>query len=140
MEAKNPAGYSGTPLARKLGIKNGFKVRLVNRPENYYQMFKDFPEDVTEVEDRKTLLDFVHYFGREADKLDRELEAFKKQLQQEGMIWISWPKKSSGVKTDLNGNVVRAIGLKHGLVDIKVCSVNEIWSALKFVIPVKDRK
>lgn len=72
--------------------------------------------------------------------MEKDIQQLKKEIEQHGSIWVSWPKKTSKVATDLDGNIVRKIGLKHGLVDIKVCAVNEIWSGLKFVIPVKDRK
>ncbi|NNJ88845.1 MAG: DUF3052 domain-containing protein [Eudoraea sp.] len=139
MGAKFTSGYSGTPLSRKLGIKPGFKVKLVDTPPEYRSYFNYFPEDIHEVENSTEPVHFIHFFATEAEVLTLELPPLKQQLQQDGMIWISWPKKSAKKETDLTGNIVRHIGLKHGLVDIKVCAVNEIWSALKFVIPVKDR-
>ncbi len=139
MGAKITSGYSGTPLAKKLGIKPGFKVRFVYQPEDYNSYFQIFPEEIEEVENNTELVHFIHFFAKEADLLLQELPSLKKQLYQDGMIWISWPKKTARIRTDLNGNLVRHIGLQQGLVDIKVCAVNEIWSALKFVIPVKDR-
>jgi len=134
------AGYSGTPLAKKLGIKNGFKIKIVNEPEDYFKLFTDLPVDLEKITDRKTKKDFIHYFVGSAIQLDKEIKLLKKEIEQNGALWISWPKKASEVETDLNGNIVREIGLKNGLVDIKVCAVNEIWSGLKFVIPIKDRK
>ncbi len=134
------AGYSETPLARKLGIKSGFNIWIVNQPEGYFDLFSDLPSDLTETADPKVKKDFIHYFTKSAAELERNIRQLKKELVSNGMIWISWPKKSAKVETDLDGNVVREIGLKAGLVDIKVCAVNEIWSGLKFVIPKKDRK
>ncbi len=139
METNITSGYSGTPLAKKLGIKSGFKVRFVCQPEDYSSYFQYFPEDIEEVENNTELVHFIHFFVKEADLLLQELPSLKRQLYQDGMIWISWPKKAAKIKSDLNGNLVRQIGIQQGLVDIKVCAVNEIWSALKFVIPVKDR-
>ncbi|NER09377.1 Protein of unknown function [Muriicola jejuensis] len=139
MKGINPLGYSGTPLAKKLGIKRGQRVKLFHPPEGYFDLFEDLPDDFELLPEEDTGIDFIHYFALQADQLDRDLGTLRKQLNQTGMIWISWPKKASKVPTDLDGNVVRDLGLRHGLVDIKVCSVNEIWSALKFVIPVRDR-
>lgn len=135
----DPLGYSGTPLAKKLGIRSGQRIRLYYPPEKYFDFFKDLPEDIIPLNEGDSNIDFVHYFATEADKLNEDFPKLRKEIAQKGMIWISWPKKSSIVETDVDSNVVRSLGLKHGLVDIKVCSVNETWSALKFVIPVKDR-
>ena len=135
----DPLGYSGTSLAKKLGIKKGQRVKLYHSPEPYEDFFEDLPYDFHPLEDVASEIDFIHYFGVDADQLEGDLPELRKQLSQNGMLWISWPKKSSRVTTDLNGNTVREAGLRHGLVDIKVCSVNEVWSALKFVIPLKDR-
>ena len=140
MGAKATSGYSGTPLAKKLGIKEGFTIRLVQTPEAYFSYFQYFPEEIRFVKNSMEKVHFIHYFPGDADTLEAELPALREQLVQDGMIWISWPKKSARKQTDLSGNTVRQIGLRHGLVDVKVCSVNEVWSALKFVIPVKDRK
>ncbi len=135
----NTSGYSGTPLAKKLGLKPGFKVKILNHPAEYFSLFPDLPDDLIEISNPKTKADFIHYFYKESKELESDLHALKNQITQHGMIWISWPKKASKVKTDLDGNVVRRIGLDAGLVDVKVCSINETWSGLKFVIPVKDR-
>ncbi len=139
MSVKITSGYSGTSLAKKLGLKEGQRIKLYHSPEAYTDFFDALPGDFHPLEDVASEIDFIHYFAVDADRLGRDLPELRKQLSQRGMIWISWPKKSSQVSTDLSGNVVREIGLRHGLVDIKVCAVNEVWSALKFVIPVKDR-
>jgi len=131
-------GYSGTPLAKKLGIKEGFKISLFNQPEYYFELFTNFPTDVKVMNNSK--VDFIHYFVKEGKQLQKDINKLKKQIEQNGMIWISWPKKSSKVETDITEDVIRDIALKNGLVDIKVCAVDETWSALKLVIPVKDRK
>jgi len=133
------AGYSGTPLAKKLGIKEGFKISVYNQPEYYFNLFTDFPVDVKLI-NNKSKVDFVHYFVKEEKQLQKDISKLKDQIEQNGMIWISWPKKSSKVETDITEDVVRNIALKNGLVDIKVCAVDETWSGLKLVIPVKDRK
>lgn len=133
------AGYSGTPLAKKLGIKQGFEIKIVNEPEGYFNLFSDLPADIKQVSDTNTKKDFIHYFVVSASQLNNEIKLLKHEIKQNGAIWISWPKKEAKVETDLNGNIVREIGLSSGLVDIKVCAVNEIWSGLKFVLPVKDR-
>lgn len=133
-------GYSGTPLAKKLGIKEGFAVKLVNQPAHYFDLFSDFPAAIKNITDSKTSADVIHYFTTAHKQLQKDLPLLKKQLQSNGMIWISWPKKASKVPTDLDENRIRDLALGMGLVDIKVCAVDEIWSGLKLVIPVKDRK
>jgi uncharacterized protein YvpB len=133
------AGYSGTPLAKKLGIKEGFKIALYNQPEHYFKFFIDFPADV-KIINNKTKVDFIHYFTKEEKQLSKDISKLKNQIEQNGMIWISWPKKSSKVETDITEDVIRNIALKNSLVDIKVCAVDETWSGLKLVIPVKNRK
>ena len=133
------AGYSATPLAKKLGLKNGFVISLVNPPAHYHSLFTDWPEDVMlskKVTDKK---DFIHYFATSAKDLQSHIALLKSELKPAGMLWVSWPKKSSGVTTEVNENLVREAGLNTGLVDIKVCAVDEVWSALKFVFRVKDR-
>jgi hypothetical protein len=132
------AGYSGTPLAKKLGIKEGCKMALYHQPEYYFNLFTDFPENVKLI--NKSKVDLIHYFVKKEKQLQRDIVKLKDQIEQNGMIWISWPKKSSKVKTDITEDVVRNLALKNGLVDIKVCAVDETWSGLKLVIPVKERK
>ena len=132
------AGYSGAPLAKKLGIKPGFRVALHNIPANVKAELKDALADCRIV--KADSLDFVLLCIKSQSELWKQFLRFSKQLAPAGMIWVSWPKKSSGVITDLDENDVRRIGLDLGLVDVKVCAVNEVWSGLKFVIRVKDRK
>ena len=134
------AGYSGTPLAKKLGLKEGFIYRLINPPPYYFELFEDLPKNLKEEESLDVKKDFIHFFSKSNAELKSEIHSLVNELKQNGCIWISWPKKSSKVITDLDGNQVRQIGLKHGLVDIKVCAIDSTWSGLKFVIPVKDRK
>ena len=133
-------GYSGTPLAKKLGVKEGFNIRIVNQPDHYFDLFEDFPENINIRNEKKTKKDFIHYFTRQAKELDRDIVSLKNEIVPNGMIWISWPKKSSEITTDVTENVIRHLALTNGLVDIKVCAVDDVWSGLKLVIPVKDRK
>ena len=109
-------------------------------PKGYFELFSDLPGDLSIITDNKIKKDFIHYFTKSASELKKDIKRLKQEIEQNGIIWISWPKKAAKVETDLNGNIVRETGLRNGLVDIKVCAVNEIWSGLKFVIPVKDRK
>ena len=112
-------GYSGTPLAQKLGIKSGFKIKIVNRPDYYFNLFADLPPETSEVPDQKIKKDFIHYFALNISQLHKDLQLLKEEMKEDGMIWISWPKKSAKIETNLDGNLVRDIGLKSGLVDIK---------------------
>ena len=133
------AGYSGTPLAKKLGIKDGFKIKLINAPKYYFKLFSDFPKQTKMINDDQTKVDFIHFFCTNAEELNTKIVALKNQLHPAGMIWISWYKKSAKIATDVTEDIIRSIALKNGLVDIKVCAVDEKWSGLKLVIPVKDR-
>ena len=126
------AGYSGTPLAKKLGIKEKFRVAAEVKAElksalASCQIAKDGP------------VDFAMIFVKTAGELKKQFPRLAKLLAPSGMLWVSWPKKASGVASDIGENDVRRIGLEAGLVDVKVCAVNEVWSGLKFVIRVKDR-
>jgi hypothetical protein len=134
-----PSGYSGTPLAKKLGIKPNLKIKLVNQPDYYFKLFSDLPEGLKEVNDEKVRKDFIHYFAKEAEELDKDIKNLKKEIVPNGIIWVSWPKKASKIVTNVTEDLVRSLALKNGLVDIKVCAVDEVWSGLKLVIPVKDR-
>jgi hypothetical protein len=134
------AGYSGTPLPKKLGIKPGFRVALFDMPPEVRAELKDALSDCQSVKDAKGRLDFAMTFVKSAAELRKKFSAIAKQLAPAGMMWVSWPKKTSGVASDLDENIVRKIGLDAGLVDVKVCAVNEIWSGLKFVIRVNDRE
>jgi hypothetical protein len=130
-------GYSGTPLPKKLGIKEGFQIALVDLPPDVKAELKSA---LTSCQIAKGgPLDFAMIFTKSAGDLEKQFSQFAKQLAPSGMLWVSWPKKTSGVVTDLNEHEVRRIGLEAGLVDVKVCAVSEIWSGLKFVIRVKDR-
>lgn len=134
------AGYSGTPLLKKLGIKEGFLMKVYEEPSAYWDYLGPLPENVqVSSENQPDEVDFIHYFCKSADKLKAEILQLKSLLKKTGTLWISWPKKSSKVPTDLSDMVVRTTGLEAGLVDIKVCAVDEIWSGLKFVYRISDR-
>ncbi|HTC57417.1 MAG TPA: hypothetical protein VK706_13460 [Candidatus Sulfotelmatobacter sp.] len=133
-------GYSGTPLPKKLGIKTGFRVWLANAPA---EVRAELREALAECEMKTKpgdTLDFAMLFTKSRVELAREFARIAKLLAPAGMLWVSWPKKSSGVASDLDESLVRGIGLDAGLVDVKVCAVTEVWSGLKFVRRVKDRK
>ncbi len=139
------AGYSGTPLLKKLGVKDGQAALLVAVPAAIKELagFKHWGR----VKAAKTTrgvnggpYDYAHFFTSNAAQLSETLPKLKKELAQDGKIWISWPKKSSGGPSSVTEDTVRRLALKTGLVDVKVCAVDEIWSGLKLVIPVKDRK
>lgn len=133
------SGYSGTPLAKKLGLKDGYKIRLYNPPDYYFELFDDLPNDVKVLTDKKTKKNFIHYFTKDIDALKKDIVHLKNEIEQNGMIWISCPKKSAKVVSTLSLDDVRNLALANGLVDIKVCAIDDIWSGLKLVIPVKDR-
>ena len=134
-----PAGYSGTPLARKLGIKPGMQVVAVGAPANYPTLLDPIPEGASLSEELTAPAQFIHLFTTERAVLMVELPRLKAALEPDGILWLSWPKKAAKVATDLDGNIVRELGLASGLVDVKVCAVDEIWSGLKFVYRLKDR-
>jgi hypothetical protein len=132
-------GYSGTPLPKKLGIKDEFRVALLHVPEDVRTELADAFERCRILKPAAGALDFIFLFAKSRAALERDLFPAAPALAPAGMLWIAWPKKSSGVATDLDGNAVRQSGLASGLVDIKVCAVSEVWSGLKFVILVKNR-
>jgi hypothetical protein len=134
-----PSGYSATPLARKLGIKNGFTIRLINAPDYYFQLFTDLPENLTQLTGPETGKNFIHYFATRAGELQAMLPRLRNEIADDGIIWVSWYKKSAKKPTDVTEHLVRETALATGLVDIKICAVDEWWSALKLVIPVKQR-
>ena len=133
------AGYSGRPLAQKLGIKKGDVLALSNAPDGYDRLLGRLPDGAVVAREPEGPLDFIQLFSTERATLERELPRLKAMLKLDGMIWVSWPKASSRRQTDLSDRVVREIGLKNGLVDVKVCAIDDSWSALKFVRRLKDR-
>ena len=134
------AGYSGKPLAQKLGIKAGCSIFVDQAPENYRKLVEPLPEGVSIVPRLADKVDIVHIFSSEAKDLAKKLKQFKKSIVENGMIWVSWPKKSAGVPTDVTEDVIREVALPLGLVDVKVCAVDEVWSGLKLVIRRENRK
>ncbi len=132
------AGYSGTPLVKKLGIKEGFNVAFINAPKNFVAEL-DLPLAVKLNRRSGQPLDFVLLFVKSEKDLKANFSKYAQKLGAAGMIWVAWPKKSSGVTTDLSFTNVQAIGLAAGLVDTKICAVDEVWSGLKFVFRLKDR-
>jgi len=136
----NVAGYSGTPLAKKLGYKEGHNVRLINPPDNYLDLLATLPHHINFKTERKTKKDLIHFFTRNLKELESEISLLKNEIAPAGIIWVSWPKKSSKIETDLSEDKIRETALANGLVDVKVCAVDEVWSGLKLVIPIKNRK
>jgi len=133
------AGYSGTPLVKKLGIKEGARVAFVNAPDDFQATLGELPADVKLMKATTKSVDLILFFVMSERILAREFSKLAERLTKNGMIWIAWPKKSSGVKTDLTFERVQRIGLDSGLVDVKICAIDETWSGLKFVYRVKDR-
>ena len=128
------AGDSKTPLVKKLGIRPGFRVRLQNTPDHYLDLVQPLPEGVVVSSGLRTRVDLWHLFTDSARELAKKLPKAKAALVPNGMIWVSWPKKSSKVPSDVTEDVVRQFALPLGLVDVKVCAVDEVWSGLKLVI------
>lgn len=133
-------GYSGTPLAKKLGIKEGYKVYFKNQPDNYEKILKPLPDNLHIVVRLSNELDLIHFFTKQRDELEKSLKLQITKIKQNGMIWVSWPKKSSKVETDITEDVVREVALPMGLVDVKVCAIDETWSGLKLVIRKENRR
>ena len=134
------AGYSGTPLAQKLGIKPGQKVITLNAPAGYPKLLAPLPDAVLFARQATAGADFVHLFVSERKVLEKELKRLRKLFADTGVLWVSWPKKSSGVPTDVTEDVIRAVALPLGFVDVKVCAVDETWSGLKLMIRRTNRK
>ena len=133
------AGYSGTPLYKKLGIKEGQKVFIKNMPESYFDLLYPIPYDVTFVLRLSSELDIIHFFTKSRLELEKHLKKYKTRIKQNGVIWVSWPKKSSKILTDITEDTIREIALPLDLVDVKVCAVNDVWSGLKLVIRKEKR-
>ncbi len=133
------AGYSKRGLLDKLGLRAGARVLLINAPSNYFELLGELPPNLTITDQPDAPLDFIHLFTTSQSELQAKLPALKQALDYKGMLWLSWPKRSSKVPTDLSDNLVRGIGLACGLVDVKVSAIDQIWSGLKFVYRLKDR-
>ncbi|AOP35434.1 hypothetical protein A0128_17265 [Leptospira tipperaryensis] len=126
------AGYSGKPLGDKLGLKPGMKVYFKGLPDEVHKDLESYLSEVDLSNTLKGAQDYLHLFTKETKELQKQFSKLVDHLADKGMIWISWPKGSSKIPTDLNENVVRELGLKLGIVDVKVCAVSDIWSGLKF--------
>lgn len=133
------AGYSGTPLAKKLGFTKPMDVLLVAAPAEYQEWLGDLPDDVRLVTRTGGAVRAAHLFVMRRAELAKQLQRFRKQLDPAGFLWVSWPKKASKVATDVTEDVIRDLALPLGLVDIKVCAVSEVWSGLKLVIRRTER-
>ena len=133
------AGYSGRSVVQKLGLKPGFCIFVDGLSTAYRDVVGELPDDVKIARTAKAPLDMVHVFATEAKGFAVKLRSYRKAIAPDGMIWASWPKKASGVVTDVTETLVRETALANGLVDIKVCAVDDVWSGLKLVIPAKDR-
>ena len=133
------AGYSKRSLVEKLGIKPNSAIAILNAPAGFDSTLGPLPDGVVIRSKISQPLQFIHAFFLKSTKLDLQFPKLKKALAQSGALWISWPKRAAKIETDLTDNVVREIGLRHGLVDIKVCAVDEVWSGLKFVYRIEDR-
>jgi hypothetical protein len=133
------AGYSDTPLAKKLGIKESSRIALVYAPEGFQKQLGVLPANAQIVSRLLKPLDIILLFTDAENILVRDFPSLSKKLSNNGMIWIAWPKKSSGVPTDLSFDRVQRVGLQGGLVDVKICAIDETWSGLKFVYRLKDR-
>jgi hypothetical protein len=133
------AGYSGKRLVAKLGIKPGSRIAILGAPKGYTRTLGTLPPRVTRRAGLNGTIDVVQFFTSDKRELERRFGALERALAPAGQLWISWPKRSSGVPTDLTEDVIRAIGLAHRLVDVKVAAVDEVWSGLKFVRRLKDR-
>jgi len=127
-------GYSGTPLAAKLGIKPAFEIHLIQAPQDYLNLVSPLPAGVKFAERISKATDFVHVFTSRKIELVRSLQACRKKLKPEASVWVSWPKKSAKVATDITEETIRECALPLGFVDIKVCAVTDVWSGLKLVV------
>jgi hypothetical protein len=135
-----PAGYSGTPLPKKLGIKPGHRIAFVHAPGNFAATLGALPEEVEIVEPDAGPLDLAVFFTTRAEALPAAFRQLGPRVHPDGTLWIAWPKKASRVPTDVTEDVVRAVGLAEGMVDVKVCAIDAVWSGLKFVYRLADRR
>lgn len=132
-------GYSGTPLAAKLGIKPGMVMRAVHAPKEYRELLAPLPDGARVTAGAGGRADIVHHFARRRGALAKALSAYRRELDAATPVWVSWPKKSAGVATDVTEDAIRALALPLGFVDIKVCAVSEVWSGLKLVVRREQR-
>jgi hypothetical protein len=134
------AGYSGTPLPQKLGIKPGLSVVTINAPTNYRRLLGAIPEGVTFSDRLRPESSFVHVFAKKRSELSNRLAVSREQIADTGTVWVPRPKRSSGVPTDVTEDAVRAVALPLGFVDVKVCAIDETWSGLKLMVRRENRK
>lgn len=134
------SGYSGTPLSKKLGLKAPLKLLTINAPKEYVSWLGELPEGVKLVAKAKPPIEAAHVFTAESAFLDAMLSRLRNDLKQDGFVWVSWPKKSSKIPSDITEETIREIALPLGFVDVKVCAVSEVWSGLKLVIRRSERK
>jgi hypothetical protein len=134
------AGYSETPLPQKLGIKPGLTVVTINAPAKYQRLIGKIPDGVTFSDRLKPGSSFVHLFTSRQSDLQKKMSILREKISDDGTVWVSWPKKSSGISTDVTEDVIREVALPLGFVDIKVCAVDETWSGLKLMIRRENRK
>jgi hypothetical protein len=134
------AGYSDTPLAQKLGIRPATTVTVINQPANYQQLLGEGADGVEFSDRARADSSFVHLFTTRRGELEKQLSRLRKEIPDTGTIWVSWPKKSAGVPTDVTEDVIRAVALPIGFVDVKVCAIDETWSGLKLMIRRANRK
>lgn len=133
------AGYSKTPLAQKLGIQSGFRVAVIQAPRPYDKVVPSLPGQVELLTARARNLDMVHLFVKRRNTLEQRLPKAMDSIKRSGFIWVSWPKGSSGVSSDVSEDTVRSVALPLGMVDVKVCAVDQTWSGLKLVIRRENR-
>lgn len=133
------AGYSGTPLAKKLGIKEGFKILAVAEPNNYKDLLATLPEGVSILSEPRPDVDMVHFFTNSRDELFHGLPVYMRLIKQDGAMWVSWFKRAAKLPTEITEDIVRDAALAIELVDVKVCAVDEKWSGLKLVIRKENR-
>lgn len=133
------AGYSGTPLAKKLGFKEGFTILTMNEPDNYRELVKPLPSNATITNKPKSNVDLIHFFTNSRDDLFRGIAKYKQLIKQDGTIWVSWYKRAAKLPTEITEDTIREACLPLGLVDVKVCAVDEKWSGLKLVIRRENR-
>jgi hypothetical protein len=133
------AGYSGTPLVQKIGVKPGQRLVLRNHPPSFLRDMGSLPEGVAASDRLAGKANVVVYFTDKLAVLEKDFSALARTMEPDGMLWIAWPKKTSGKATDITEDVVRRVALERGLVDVKVCAIDETWSGLKLVVRLKDR-
>jgi hypothetical protein len=134
------AGYSSTPLAQKLGIKPAATVVVINGPANYQKLLGEGADGLEFSDRTRSDSSFVHFFTTRRSELEKQLTRLRKDFSDSGTLWVSWPKKSAGVPSDVTEDVIRAVALPLGFVDVKVCAVDETWSGLKLMVRRADRK